>query len=467
MFSMRIFNPLRPALLAIAVLAPAFAGDSQFIVRASGTSIQRLAGKGVSVVRTMDGSGRGLYVVKVPGHAKGQSLKVILSESDVTAEPDTTVSIPEASLDSAMDGNSPLSYGAIYSQLQSTLANMQSGLCVSGPPAFPGYYCQPAVSIINLSQARQFATGIGSIVGVLDTGIDPLHPAMIGSVIVGWDFIKNTVGGFATVADTQSTTSILDDLQSTTSILDDNSTGVINQSTTSILDDVQSTTSILDQSTTSILDNAPANFAGHGTMVAGVIHLVAPGAKLMPIKVFGSDGTASLSQILAGIYYAADHGVKVLNMSFSMTAYSQELANAVNYANSKGVILVAAAGNEGQNMMVYPAGISPVIGVGATTDSNVRSSYSNFGKVVTLAAPGDGIITTYPGASWAMAWGTSLSTPFVSGGVALLTQMTSNLTASQAASAITQCADVGQQMGAGRLDLFRACSYEASHGGVH
>jgi len=463
---------MRLALAGVLALAPAFADDSQFIVRAPGNSIQNLMKKGASIVSTFSGSAQGLYVLKVPGQTPANARNTIVSEPGVTAETNVEVALPGATLNSGMSV-SPATFSGVFNALQSTMDNVQSKSCVSsGSPfgllfastLFQGYYCQPAIGIINLPQARSFATG-GGIVGILDTGIDPTHPALFGSVTIGYDFIKNTPGGFVSLTDVQSTTSILDNQQSTTSILDDNSTVVLDQSTTSILDDQQSTTSILDQSTTSILDDHPANFAGHGTMVAGVIHLVAPGAMLMPIKIFNSTGTADLSQVIAGIYYAADHGVKVVNMSFSMTANSQELVNAVNYANSKGLILVAAAGNEGQNMMVYPAGINPVIGVGATTNRDIRSSYSNYGPVVTLAAPGDGIITTYPGAQWAMAWGTSLSTPFVTGGVALLVQMDSNLNWSRATSAITQCAPIGQQLGAGRLDLFRACSYEASQGG--
>jgi subtilisin family serine protease len=471
MFSMRILNPMRAVLLGVLLLAPALAGDPRYIVRAPGNSIQHLINKGASVVKTMTGPAQGLYVMTLPGKREGAAVTALLSEPGVTAEPDTTVVLPEASLNSAMT-TTPANYATVHATLQIIAANKAAGLCVSltnpfsNVVAFYGYLCQQPVTIINLKQARSFATGKG-IVGILDTGIDPFHMALFGSVIPGWDFTTNSSGGFASLADMQSTTSILDDAQSTTSILDDDSTVVVDQSTTSILDDYQSTTSILDQSTNSILKTRPADFTGHGTMVAGVVHLVAPSALLMPIKVFGSNGTAPLSQILLGIYYAADHGVKVLNMSFSMTAFSQELANAVSYANSKGVILVAAAGNDGKNEVLYPAGMNQVIGVGATTNLDIRSSYSNYGQDVDLAAPGDSIITTFPGNRWAMAWGTSLSTPFVSGGLALLNQMDSNLTWTKANNAITQCAPIGQQLGAGRLDLFRACSYEASHGGGH
>lgn len=459
MFSMRNSNPLRGALLAVIVLAPVFAGDPEFLVRAPGNRIQHLINTGASVVSSLRGSGKDLYVITMPGASHGAALNKILAEPGVAAEPNSNIPIPEAAVDSATASNSPLTFSNVRSKLQTIIYSVQAGSCTVGSSQFSGYYCQPAVSIINLAQAQRFATGAG-IVGILDTGIDPTHPALIGSVIPGWDFTTDTAGGYVTVSDMQSTTSILD--QSTTSILDQSTTSILDQSTTSILD--QSTTSILDQSTTSILDNKPVNFAGHGTMVAGMAHLVAPGAQLMPIKVFGPDGIASLSQILAGIYYAADHGVKILNMSFDMTAPSSELQKAVSYAVSQGMILVAAAGNEGTVSMVYPAGLHTVIGVGATNDSDIRESYSNYGPVVTLAAP-DGVITTYPGGRWALAYGTSLSAPEVAGGIALLYQMDPTLDWSGATSGITQCAPVGQQLGAGRLDLFRACSYGASHFG--
>lgn len=447
--------------MGVMTLAPAVAGDPEFLVRASGNSIQHLIDKGASVVSRLPGSGKDLYVITIPGITHGAALNKILAEPGVAAEPNSNVTIPEASVDSATASSSPLTFSNVRSKLQSLVYNIQAGLCAAGNSVFAGYDCQPAVSIVSLRQAQNFATGAG-IVGVLDTGIDPTHPALTDSVIPGWDFTTDTAGGYVTVSDMQSTTSILD--QSTTSILDQSTTSILDQSTTSILD--QSTTSILDQSTTSILDNKPANFAGHGTMVAGMVHLVAPGARLMPIKVFGPDGTATLSLILAGIYYAADHGVKILNMSFDMAAPSSELQKAVSYAVSQGMILVAAAGNEGKVTMVYPAGLHSVIGVGATNDDDIRESYSNYGPVVTLAAP-DGVITTYPGGRWALAYGTSLSAPEVAGGIALLYQINPTLDWSAATDGITQCAPIGQQLGAGRLDLFRAFSYEAGNSGGH
>ncbi|HUK16509.1 MAG TPA: hypothetical protein VLW65_08845, partial [Bryobacteraceae bacterium] len=101
----------------------------------------------------MTGTAKDLYVLTVPGKSRGAALNVILSEPGVTAESNLTVTLPEASLDSTMIGNSPVSYASVQSTLASMLANMQADSCASGTASFRGYYCQPAVSIINLRQA--------------------------------------------------------------------------------------------------------------------------------------------------------------------------------------------------------------------------------------------------------------------------------------------------------------------------
>ena len=176
----------------------------------------------------------------------------------------------------------------------------------------------------------------------------------------------------------------------------------------------QSSTSILDQSSTSILDSTLAEF-GHGTMVAGIVHLIAPTAKIMPLKAFHADGSSNLSDIIRAIYFAADHGANVISMSFSMPQSSPGLQAAIQYALSKNVVLIAASGNDGLKTLVFPASYNGVEGIGSTTNTDLRSStFSNYGSgVVTFAAPGEGVVTTYPGGSYAAGWGTSFSTPMV------------------------------------------------------
>jgi thermitase len=133
------------------------------------------------------------------------------------------------------------------------------------------------------------------------------------------------------------------------------------------------------------------------------------------------------------------------------------------------VICVASAGNDGkQNPSVFPAGyLSQVIGVASTNNQDIRSTFSNYGNaLVDVAAPGEGVVTLYPGNNYAEGWGTSFSAPLVAGGAALLVQLGgSRIDEAQAAQAISQANPTGQGLGAGEMDLFQACSYEKFHGG--
>ena len=189
---------------------------------------------------------------------------------------------------------------------------------------------------------------------------------------------------------------------------------------------------ILDSRASGRLDPAlvPPAF-GHGTMVAGLVHLVAPTAKIMPLRAFASDGSSNVSDIVRAIYYAVDHGARVINMSFSATAASPAIARAIDVATSRGVICVASAGNAGEEVLVYPGALRNVLGVGATTSTSPpgRSAFSNYGDaLVSLGAPGEGVITTYPGGSYAGVWGSSFSAPMVAGAAALMLQVDPSLT---------------------------------------
>jgi subtilisin family serine protease len=195
---------------------------------------------------------------------------------------------------------------------------------------------------------------------------------------------------------------------------------------------------------------------GHGTMVSGIIHLVAPTAQIMPLKAFHADGTGNLSDVLRAIYYATQNNADVLNMSFDFTTYSCELARAVNYAKAYGVVSVASVGNDGQQVVVYPAGLSNVIGVASTSNSDALSSFSNYGQPpVWVGAPGEGIITTYPYGTYAAGWGTSFSAPFVSGTVALMVSLRAPNQQS-AAQAISNAVYISPALGNGRLDAYQA-----------
>jgi len=201
-------------------------------------------------------------------------------------------------------------------------------------------------------------------------------------------------------------------------------------------------------------------------MVAGLVHLVAPTALIMPVKVFAADGTATISQIVDGIYWAVDNGANVINMSFSTLTHSDALRQAIDYADDQGVICVAAAGNDGQDEVVFPAAYNTVIDVASTDDQGNRSSFSNFGEAVDLAAPGEAVVTTYPGQHYAVVWGTSFGAPLVAGGAALLVGLDATITPERARGALRRAKRLDRELGAGELDLLQALTSLSSHDDV-
>jgi len=219
---------------------------------------------------------------------------------------------------------------------------------------------------------------------------------------------------------------------------------------------------ILDQSTMVILDNPDFAAFGHGTMVAGVIHLVAPQATILPLKAFRADGTGYSSDVLRAIYYAVYNGAKVLNMSFSYTTPSRELSRALDFATRRGLAAIASAGNTGQHVAAYPAALSTVIGVASTDDSDVISAFSNYGAdLFLLAAPGEAIISTYPLGTYGAAWGTSFSAPFAAGAAALLAQLAPSINQGQVITAVGDAVPV-EGVARGRLDVWRAVNSQMS-----
>jgi thermitase len=201
----------------------------------------------------------------------------------------------------------------------------------------------------------------------------------------------------------------------------------------------------------------PACF-GHGTMVAGIIHLVAPGARILPIKAFSSDGTGKISDIIKAIYYAVDNGATVINASFSTPDNSTELQKAIAYATAHGVVFVTSVANNGSSAVVFPAGVNPAIGVASTDNNDYRSTFSNYGSDVELGAPGESIMTTFPKNHYALGWGTSFATPWVAGTVVLMKSVNGRASIDDVTDDLQDGADhaMSPGLGAGRLDVFKS-----------
>jgi subtilisin family serine protease len=440
---MTLKNLACAGLLFLALQLPSLA-DQQYIIRVNPSVANSVVGKyaGAWIKQALQGSGAGVFVVNLPSGPFGAFIAQLLQRDPAiqSVQHDDPVGLPISAASTVPASGRPK---------LPPLVNSKTYVTYFGSPAWGSYVGQPAAGLIGVDSSHRYATGAG-VVAIIDTGVDATHPALAGAVLPGWDFTRNLSGGSELADLNQDTTPILD--QDTTPILDNSSTIVLNQDTTPIL----------DQDTTPILDSSLPPAFGHGTMVAGLIHLVAPTARILPLKAFNADGSAELSDVIAAVYYAVDHGADVINMSFSSGEDSPELRRAIAYANSRDVICVTSVGNDGQPVMVYPAAYSQAIGVGSTSNTDIRSTFSDYGSDVLLAAPGEGIITTYPRNRYASGWGTSFSTPLVSGAAALLLQMNSGLHVADAAQAITQAQPLpGQGLGAGRLDLAKVCDYES------
>jgi serine protease len=252
---------------------------------------------------------------------------------------------------------------------------------------------------IGLPAAWGVTTGSPVIVAVVDSGIRFDHPDLAGVTVAGWDYFAN------------------------------------------------------DPNPTDPGCTAEPNGMSHGTHVAGTVAALtnnsigvagvawggASGVKIMPIRVLGqigsTCGTGTDSMVANGIIHAADNGAKVINLSLGGPGGTQTLQDAVNHAHSRGVTLVASAGND-NGPVGYPAAYPNVIAVAATACNNAKASYSNFGPEVDIAAPGgdmvdctgdnvaEWILSTWwspnAGNDYWYAQGTSMAAPHVSGVAALL-----------------------------------------------
>jgi len=413
-------------IFAMLGLAPAHASaDERLIVRTSGLleglpvvrAICNLVG--CTVLYGLDGALGKLFLVSIPDSLDVQVVITVLeSLPGIDVELDQIVRTEAKAAGTA----APL---ALYDK---TPVNYY-GTVVRG-----GYVRQPAVEILGILDGHRAygVTGRDVTVAVIDTGVDP-HPALKPVLLPGYDFTRNREGGSEQSDVNQSTMAILD-----------GEPGFVNQSTVAVL----------DQSTMAILDGPEFAAFGHGTMVAGVVHLAAPRAKILPLKAFRADGSGYSSDVLRAIYTAVSRDADVLNMSFSFRTKSRELERALNYATLRGVIAVSSTGNDGQNIDVYPAALPSVIGVASSTDWDTLSSFSNYGpSVAWIAAPGEAIVSTYPFDSYAAAWGTSFSTPFAAGTAALLIELNSWITPSQTADAQGQGVRISDQVSRGRLHV--------------
>lgn len=225
-------------------------------------------------------------------------------------------------------------------------------------------------------------------------------------------------------------------------------------------------------------DDATGDDCFHGTHVAGIaaaignnatgVAGVSWGAKIMPVDVMGNfDGcSGNLSDLMAGITWASEHGADVINMSLQFYSVSSVdvalLENVLSAAHDLGAVLVCAAGNSVGEVIAYPGRLDQCLAISATNDRDELDDISNFGNELALAAPGGNIWSTWPNGGYLLLSGTSLATPHVSGLAALMKSRSPALTNIEIEQGLKDSAeDLGtpgkdNQFGYGRINAHRA-----------
>lgn len=251
------------------------------------------------------------------------------------------------------------------------------------------------LDFLNVSQAHQVTRGEGVTVAVVDTGVDARHPDLSGSVLPGEDFLGESDGR-----------------------VDDQGHGT----------------------------GMASLIAGHGHGSGDGILGIAPGAKILPVRVAtgGEAGLGQASTLGEGIQWAADHGSKIINVSQAHWADDPAVREAVQYAQRRGAVIVAGPGNvhQGDTFIQYPAAYPGVVAVSAVGRSgDFAGDVSVQGSGMVLAAPGVDMVSANAGGEYAIGSGTSDSTALVSGVAALVWAAHPDLDAVNVINRLVQTAD--------------------------
>lgn len=215
----------------------------------------------------------------------------------------------------------------------------------------------------------------------------------------------------------------------------------------------------------------PQDDNGHGTNLAGIVGAVGNNfigvsgvtwkSKIMPVKVLDENGVGEPFYIGQGIRYSVDNGAKVILLSLGVSVYSPFMKEAIDYAESKDVLVVAASGNNG-SMLNYPSEFPNVLSVGGVDSNDKYVSYSNYGHQLDVVAPSEGIYTTKLGGDYTYNSGTSMAAPQVAGLAALLFQKYPDMSPKEVTDLIKFTADDVEQpgwdikTGYGRINVGRA-----------
>ncbi|MBU0985358.1 MAG: S8 family serine peptidase [candidate division Zixibacteria bacterium] len=245
------------------------------------------------------------------------------------------------------------------------MRGVQSSLPFSDEQAYSGerYLDQPAVDMLDLDEVQSVSTGASQYVGIVDGGVTLDHPALEGKVISRWDYVDNDA----------------------------------------------------------VAEDEPGGFnSGHGTFVAGVIHLLAPDANIRAYRVCDTTGEADGFIVAEAILQAVVDGCSVINVSLSTYETHTAIAEVCAYARSRDVLVVCAAGNEYVNGGHYPGSDPNVLSVASVDTSLTLADYSSYGDHIALTAPGTDVYAPFQDTLYAFWSGTSFAAPFVTAEATLL-----------------------------------------------
>ncbi len=360
---------------------------------------------GTTTLDRLLGSG-GIYLLKLPGGSDTEDLARTLNSDTrlVYAEPNFTTGAPEG--------------GA-------RTKGYPGGTAEPSPDPAP-YRTQYAIEAMALSCAQSVGSGSGTVVAVLDTGAQLNHPELAGRFTQArYDFVDDDA--------------LPEDQPNAR---DDDGDGEIDEVT------------------------------GHGTHVSGIVDLTAPDAKIMPLRVLDSDGRGNIFVIAEAFEYAERNGADVVNMSLGSSRKSALLGDVVESEEDGGeedgeggeggtwsassatnMVVVASAGNENTSAPRYPAAEPGAIAVASVDEQEAKSSFSNHGSWIDVAAPGSGVYSPYPRDIYAAWDGTSMAAPFVAGQAALIRGDAPSLTPADVENRIESTARfLGGGLGAGHAD---------------
>ncbi|MCB9464744.1 MAG: S8 family peptidase [Candidatus Eisenbacteria bacterium] len=266
--------------------------------------------------------------------------------------------------------------------VQDTPEGIRQLLIIAVGGEYVDYEDQFLTQRIGLDQAHAVTRGAGVTVAVLDTGVDPTHEALVGHLAPdGYDFVGNDSEPW----------------EEANGLDDDGDTQV-------------------DEG------------YGHGTMVAGIVALVAPEATILPIRVLDDDARADAFVICKAIRYAAMHGADVINMSLGIPIEIEAIEAQIQFVEQNDILLVAGAGNQSRgDAPFFPAADERVLMVTAVDSLDTKADFADWGSSVDLSAPGTGVRSAFPEGQWALGAGCSFATPFVSGSAALVRAVAPNL----------------------------------------